>query len=506
MNTPPDAAPEPVSYDVFVACCDGDKELAEEQVLLPLRTAGLKAVTRSDGRYGATILDNLENAVTQSRRTLAVITSSYLADPLCQLLDNLTMHLDPAAREARFIPLFFEPKENLGGPGVQPRLLIARLNGVDLSDLTQRTGMMNTLLAQLCGDRKTLNQKSAESARLGVATLRQFLGTAAVQARVEQFLSVFERACEQIELLTHDKLLHDDFHSAQDAFNVVIDRKLDLLEKRAQSTLEAEALDRSWEKVGAAFTNLEARLTTVQSRAAEFAPPGDPPPWIAILLAAEADVTDGVCAQDVELLKAGIEGIAAVLHSEPTRLNGSLKEKARQLPLPDLIKRQGEILADLRASEFDDEARQRIEDFAAGVKALELIEESVNRLISNHDALQISDDQMHVLDHSESPDILRVRQVWRGIAEPLRRLKPSRWIDEFKLPEKMAGLEVALGGFAKAASDPAVARAIRCEFRKLRPAVSEGFSRTDADLKTLCGEISKLRQTADQRLDVISHA
>ena len=502
--TPPsrDAFP----YDVFVACCDSDRGLTEEQVLLPLRTAALKFVTRSDGKYGATVLENLETAVKQSHHTLAVITSGYLADPLCQLLDNLAMHLDPAALEARFIPLFFEPKETLTGPDGKLSLLIARLTGVDLADITERTGVMNNLLGQLCGDRKILNAKSAESARVGVATLRNFVSTPAVKVRIEQFWSVFARACEQIESLTHDKVLHDDFHSAQDAFNVIVDRKLDLLQKLSQSALEEDALDRCWENVDSAFANMKTKLATVKTRALDYAAQEAAPPWIEMLNAAEDDVTDGLNQKDVELIKAGVEGIGAVLHSEPTRLNGSLKEKARQLPLADLIKRQSEILSDLRELEFDEEARQRIEAFAAGVKALELIEESLARLISNHDALQISDDQMQVLDHSESPDIRRVRQVWRGIAEPLRRLKPSRWIDEFKLYEKMTGLETALGSFDKAAGDPAVARKIRSEFRKLRPAVSDGFSRTDADLKVLCGEISKLRQTADQRLDVISHA
>ena len=69
MNAPPSGSSDAFEYDAFVSYCEADRKIAEEEVLRPLRSVDLRVVTRSDVKYGATKLDNIESNVANSRHT-----------------------------------------------------------------------------------------------------------------------------------------------------------------------------------------------------------------------------------------------------------------------------------------------------------------------------------------------------------------------------------------------------------------------------------------------------
>ena len=489
------------AHDAFVAFCDCDKDLVTGEVLRHLRAADLRFVTRADGLFGATNLSNLKSAIEGSRHTLAVITRSYLADDLCRLIDDVVMTLDPAAAEQRFIPLLFEPLDESGsGGGSELPLLIRRITPAKFTDSDEREETMRKLLLQLCVTRRALNASNAKAAQRGVESLRHFINTPEVQHMVQAFWQQFEEAGGKIEALTRDKRLHDDFQRAQDAFRIVLDRKRELLVELAKTEADAAATDTRWEQLENGFTVLQAELATAKARARENVGSGKPAAWVSILEVAEETLTRGIQKVDIELVKQGAGTLTTVIQKEPTKLNKSLVEKARQLPLDKLIEQQREILKHLEALDFDEQAHGRMEEFATGVQALELMNQNLQRLLSNHDSLQTIDDQMQPLDEAESPELSRIRMTWMVIAAEVEALRPAKWMDDLRLGEMTKLLVEALAAFTNE-EKPESARAVRRAYGKFRAVISKGFQRTDDDLKALCEEINKFRAAVNKSLE-----
>ncbi len=112
-------------YDVFISYAEADRAWVERQLVPALQTAGLKVLVEDDLPPGALHLKNLEDAVTQSRHILAVLTPAWLADAWRESTGDLARALDPAARRRKLIPLLLQ------SCALPPDL--ARLQRVDLS-------------------------------------------------------------------------------------------------------------------------------------------------------------------------------------------------------------------------------------------------------------------------------------------------------------------------------------------------------------------------------------
>lgn len=490
----PTPAGEAEEYDAFVAYCEHDKTLARDHVLLPLRAAKLRIATRADGELGATIIGNLESAIEKSRHTLAIVTRHYLCDALCGLMDNLAMTLDPSAVEQRFIPLLFEDLSDCEGlTGKKLPLSIRRLSAANLFDPDEREAALNKLLLKLCGGRKALNAASADSAQRGAESLPYFAAAPAVAGKVHAFGEAFARACAKMARIVRDKFLHDDFHRAQDAFALLVISKRELIDELAASGADADDIDLRWENLEKAMTTLQIELAAAKARARAAAGPGAVPIWVTMLDEAEAAVLEGISAKppDIEAVKEGAAEISRTIKTEPTKLNQSLVEKAKELPLKDLIARQRDILADLEGTNPSPEARERIETCATGVQALVLMDETLERLLWNHNALQNIDNKLQPLDDMEQPALADIRSAWRFTLEPVRQLKPASWMTDLHLPVALAAFEAAFAQYEQAQTDRDLARAIRRSSDKLRKAIGKGFSRTDEDLKALCEELNR---------------
>ena len=502
MNAVDTPAASQFEHDAFVAFCERDKDLVTGEVLRHLKAAQLRFVTPADGKIGATVLSNVAKAIEHSRHTLAVITRNYLADDLCRLIDDVVMTLDPSAAQQRFIPMLFESLDDAREDGgSELPLLIRRITPAKFVDPDERNATMTQLLVQLCGTRTALNASNAKSAQRGVESLRYFVDTPEVQDKIRAFWDQFEEACGKIELLTQAKRLHDDFQRAQDAFRILLDRKRELILELAKTDADAGSTDLRWERLENASNVLQAELATAKSNAREYAGSGKPPAWVTMLDVAETALNQGLKDLGIELVKQGAVALTTVIQKEPTKLNKSLVEQARQLPLDRLISRQREILQHLEALDFNEEAKGFIEEFATGVQALELMHQNLQRLLWNHDSLQSIDDQLQPLDESDSPDLPRVRMAWLLVKEPIRELKKAKWMLDLKLEEAMSALELALNEYDKAPAAPGSARGLRRCYGKFRPIIAKGFQRTDDDLKSLCEEINRFRINVNQSLE-----
>lgn len=128
-------------YDVFLSYSETERAWVEHEVLPVLRAAGLYVATEHVFEVGAPRVDEFERLVTESRRTLVVLSEAYLVSEWATFVNQIVQTLDPAARYRRLIPLMKER--------CVPPLRIRHLTYVNFADPEQRQHAWTQLLTAL---------------------------------------------------------------------------------------------------------------------------------------------------------------------------------------------------------------------------------------------------------------------------------------------------------------------------------------------------------------------
>ncbi|MBE9032566.1 TIR domain-containing protein [filamentous cyanobacterium LEGE 11480] len=110
-------------YDVFISYCTADKSWVRRELQKRLQDVGLNIF---EFRVGTSRGREIERAVTNSRKTLLVLTPSYIESEWAEYEASLVQSIDPASRDQRFIPIL---KQDCKLP-----LRIRQLIPVDLTD------------------------------------------------------------------------------------------------------------------------------------------------------------------------------------------------------------------------------------------------------------------------------------------------------------------------------------------------------------------------------------
>ena len=98
--------PSQFAYDVFISYSHADKAWVRGELLKRLEASGLRAcIDYRDFRPGAPIVKEIERALLTCRRTLLVLTPSYLASAWTEFETLLLQTLDPANQNLRLLPL-----------------------------------------------------------------------------------------------------------------------------------------------------------------------------------------------------------------------------------------------------------------------------------------------------------------------------------------------------------------------------------------------------------------
>jgi hypothetical protein len=130
------------SHDVFVSYSHQDQEWVSGELLPRLEEAGLRVlIDYRDFEPGTPSLVNMERAVDRCRRTLVVLSPSWLASEWTAFESLLVGTTDPAGRRRRLIPLMLTKCE--------PPPRIRMLTYADFTSPERRTGEMARLLRAL---------------------------------------------------------------------------------------------------------------------------------------------------------------------------------------------------------------------------------------------------------------------------------------------------------------------------------------------------------------------
>lgn len=108
------SSPAEFAYDVFVSYSHEDEDWVESQLLPRLKAARIahrkvRVCTDNDFRPGVDRLVEINRAVTQSAKTLVVLTPAYLNSGWDKLGYTLQRTMDVQARAYRLIPLLLQP-------------------------------------------------------------------------------------------------------------------------------------------------------------------------------------------------------------------------------------------------------------------------------------------------------------------------------------------------------------------------------------------------------------
>jgi hypothetical protein len=122
------STPSEITYDVFISYNEADQAWVREELLPRLEGAGLQvAIDYRDFIVGMPRLENIEQAVEHSHRTIVVLTPAWVASDWNAFESLLLGAVDPAARQRKLLPALLKPC-----PELPPRL--AALEKVDLTN------------------------------------------------------------------------------------------------------------------------------------------------------------------------------------------------------------------------------------------------------------------------------------------------------------------------------------------------------------------------------------
>jgi hypothetical protein len=130
-------------YDVFVSYSHVDSHWVRQELVPYLEQAGLKVM--GDWRFdpGRPSDENMESAVERSRHTVVVLTQAWVDSAWCGYEGRLIFAADPAARQAKLIPVLLET--------CQLPTRISTLTWLDFRRPEERPGGMVRLVEALGG-------------------------------------------------------------------------------------------------------------------------------------------------------------------------------------------------------------------------------------------------------------------------------------------------------------------------------------------------------------------
>jgi hypothetical protein len=147
---PPGIDEKDFSYDVYISYVDEDPDSTWVwDTLLPrLEQAGLRiAVSGEVGIPGVARLINIEDGITQSKRTIIVLSETYLADNMAEFENALVQTMGIEESSVRIVPIKFMPIDSNPLPSLPRR--IGQLEIINLAHPRRPQAQFNRLVEDL---------------------------------------------------------------------------------------------------------------------------------------------------------------------------------------------------------------------------------------------------------------------------------------------------------------------------------------------------------------------
>jgi hypothetical protein len=534
------------SYYVFISYSRADQEWVRSELLPRLKKTRISYIDQLNFELGRPKLDEIERAIRESRRSLLILTPSYLEDTWRQFDSILAGSYGLDVGEWRAIPAI---KDKCDLPARLRALVRVDLSAADenewqrlvralspqrVMDHRDRTRLRQLLmkhfnaeelrtlcfdlgedyddlpgegkankarelighlercnripeLVEICSElRPNVSWESrpevapgtlpepgySHPVSQGLNALTELMQVPKVRDVVVELCTRFEAACEQIDALDDYKHVHDLLHTLQfHCYNPIVqeatrfpddDMALDNL-MAYDVTLQAIVHDLKDAAERASFTTTETL-------------------WIQDLVRAQAVLGQAIEELNAKLLKTVIWHLNRVLSVQPSQINTRLKDAARSLGLPDLVKAMARVSDKLACLDLDPE---KVNLFEAGVDALVSLNDSLPTLVEEHDKWQCVDIELRRIEGNMGQDMMELKMSWpylKDMTEPLYSGSSDEWAASFRKDSNHLDSAIA-------AENPV---RIKRYFQRYRRRAGSRFHQVDDDLKRLCEDLRRV--------------
>jgi hypothetical protein len=482
------AQPTHYTHDVFLTYNHQDKEWVSEKLVPELERANLR-VLEQDLEYDTkpNLLDQLENNVERTRRTLVVLSSAWREGLWTKLEWLLKRTDDSAGRRRRLLPVKREP--------FQPPQWLAELEYADLSRPDSRAGEMERLVRDLraaAQEAPPAPMKTEEDARhlraglraMGRVVTDDLLEVEEVSEAFEAYQGRLEQTRGQVGRLTTYKQVHDQLHAVQiQCYNLLVQEIKRFPQERV-----------GWEALQSIEQNLENTADKVEEIAEDDGVGPAASEQIAEVAAALAEahavLKRAVGQKDFQQLKKARYSLSGTLSRGPSSISHSLTQMVNDVHLDLLGEGMGRVAQLCHSYAVDPAA---LDDVQESVEALGHLDGLLRQRIEQHDEWQRFEDELQRIESDlERNYYENFGWSWddvKGRARPLLADGAGAWADE--LTQDGARVDAAVAPAAAGGEPGPVPEAALQAFLSYRGRARQRFYQVDVDLLKHCTKIAR---------------
>jgi len=379
-------------FDVFISYSHRNKQWVDSVLVPHLRNNGLKVQTDDDFIVGKSAIENMSDAVKQSKRTLIVLTPDWVRSEWTAYEGFLTTYVDPSGKEQRIIPVMLEP--------CTPPEWLAFRTRIDLLDESQVARQMTRLVRTLADAPPELVNVDAVNESL--RTVADLLRGGPVRDALLEFRLRFGTAVEQIDRLASLKDVHDQLHRLQFQCYEPILREADALEKNDDAAIDN--LDEHCDELKRIIARLRELEQAMWFEAGLL--------WIGRLDRAQELLAAALPTRDPAQVRKAAAPIDRVLAFEPPLIDSLLNQAANELQLRAII--DAIDLACRRARESHME-QQKLRELEQGLDALDHLDQNLTALVADHGRWQSADVELRRVATNFASDSEELVDSWPGL-------------------------------------------------------------------------------------------
>ena len=448
------------TYDVFISYSHRNKQWVDTTLVPLLQKNNLKVLTDDEFVVGISAVENMSNAVKQSKRTLIVLSPEWVQSQWTAYEGFLTTYVDPSGKEQRIIPVMIE--------SCTPPEWLAFRTRIDLMDESQWERQMGRLVRTLSDVPPEV--VNVDAVNEGLRTVADLLRGGPVRDALLEFRLRFDNAVEQIGRLASLKDVHDQLHGLQFQCYEPILREADALEKNDDAAIDN--LDEHCSELERVIAKL---------RELEKAPVFDSGlPWIARLDRARELLAAALTTRVASQVRKAATPIDRVLAFEPPLIDSLLNQAANDLQLHAII--DAIDLACRRASESRMEP-QKLEELQKGLEALDRLDHNLTALVTDHGRWQSADVELRRVATNFDSDSEELVDSWPGLKAQIDVLAVTDepWVRDIR--SEQTSLESAI-----AAND---VLGMKRHLMRFRRCAGKQFMEVDTKLKRQCDELRR---------------
>ena len=314
----------------------------------------------------------------------------------------------------------------------------------------------------------------SQSAGKGLYALADLMADAEVYEAVKAGGEKLQDACQQIEVVSTYKDLHDQLHTLEfQVYRMII--------QEARNFPDSEtALDN--------LTDYELTLQQITNNLREIAERQllkfQETEWIKKLEQAGTELHAAIETLNLRQLQRSIWLLNQILAIQPSIIDTSLKKTAEALPLAVLVQHMTKIRHRLVNVTLASQEAEKIRQFQEGVTALEILERSLVSLVGNHYEWQTIDLELRRIEGTLEKDTFELEMSWPDLQVRIEAQCSNCEEDwAIALKQDREKLDKALN------AQPPNPDLSRRFFRSYRRRASERFYRIDVDFKKFCGQL-----------------